>query len=94
MLQVAELHIAVHAWFRAILFCIVGCVLHSLNSQDQRTSCSCAVQHLLLVLLAIGIYCSLGYVYTAVFLVKKVLIDVFWLAWSSGYHNAILGLAL
>jgi NADH:ubiquinone oxidoreductase subunit 5 (subunit L)/multisubunit Na+/H+ antiporter MnhA subunit len=76
VVHVAMVHIVVHALFKAALFVIIGSILHCVGSQDARTMVSVGHHGCRLVWCVWCVYCSIGWCYSAVFVTKKVLVDL------------------
>jgi NADH-ubiquinone oxidoreductase chain 5 len=75
-LDLAFLHLVLHAFFKSILFLVVGFILHScFGSQDSRLPSS--FSHLRISLLIIPVRCLAALSFTAAYFSKDVLIEAF-----------------
>lgn len=76
LIDLAVLHLIVHAFFKSLLFIAVGFVLHScFSSQDSRLP-SC-FSHVCVVLHLLPVCCLAAISFTAAYFSKDVLIDSF-----------------
>nr|APQ44787.1 NADH dehydrogenase subunit 5 [Diplonema papillatum] len=90
----SALHLVAHAVLKASMFMVMGTMLHVHAQQDSRSIqgvvCS-STQHALLVW---ALYHSTGWLYTATWTTKKVLLDSSWASGTTSWWSLLHGVLL